>query len=110
MPSKRVRRQKKIGEARGVYPAEEQSSLVQSRAKQDKLLLKDWEWVQANRPKLEKEHAGRWIAVAGRQIVGTGARLSTAMRQARKAGFERPFVTGFKAAEYQDMLEVPHWL
>lgn len=104
------KRQKRIREPRATYQAEKRSTVTQSRAKPDKRVLQDWQWVQENRPWLEKQYTGRWIAVSGKRMVGTGAKLSGAMKQARRAGIEHPFVTAFKAAKYRGMVEVPHWL
>ena len=72
--------------------------------------IEDWEWVQQEYARLSEEYAGRWIAVSGRRVVGASPRLATAVRQARKAGVEHPFVTAFKAAKYRRTLEVAHWL
>ena len=72
--------------------------------------LADWEWVRANRSWLEEEYAGRWIAVADLRVVGAGARLATALKQAKTQGVDHPLVTAFKAAKYRGMAEVPHWL
>lgn len=98
--------EKRLAEGRVLYRA--RGSSAKPRAKAG--TLPDWKWVQANRRKLERDYAGRWIAVSGRRIVGTGAKLSTAVRQARKAGVEHPFVTAFRATRYQDAARVPHWL
>ncbi len=69
-----------------------------------------WEWIRANRASLEQRYAGRWIAVSSGRIVGQGVKLATALRQARVAGVDHPFVTAFKAAKYRGAAEVPHWL
>jgi hypothetical protein len=70
-------------------------------------VVADWRWVEVNRERLEERYAGRWVAVDGERVVGAGVRLSTAMRQAKRAGIEHPFVTGFKKAEYRGAFEVP---
>ena len=92
---------KRIGEPRAVYETQRRSAA--------KRTVLDWEWVEENRSWLEKQYAGRWIAVSKERIVGVGVKLSTAMKQAKKAGVPQPFVTAFKAAKYRGMAEVPLW-
>lgn len=103
------KRQKRIREPRTMYETEQRLRAARSSVKPDKRVLLDWKWVQANRARLEKQYAGRWIAVSGQRIVGVGVKLSTAKRQAEKAGVPQPFVTAFKAAKYRGMVEVPLW-
>ena len=70
----------------------------------------EWEWVSANRRRLEKEYAGRWVAVADKSVVGSGRRLATALKQAKALGISHPFVTAFRSAKRRDVREVAHWL
>jgi hypothetical protein len=92
-------RKKGVNETRAAYRA--------GRARPSDAVVADCRWVEANRERLEERYAGCWVAVAGERVVGAGVRLSTAMRQAKRAGIEHPFVTGFKKAEYRGAFEVP---
>lgn len=69
----------------------------------------DWGWLQVHWAELEREFAGRWIAVGDSRVVGTGVRLSTAMKQAAKRGHDHPLVVAFKSAKYRDAVEVAEW-
>ena len=105
----RSKRQSRIRESKVAYRARQKMG-VRATAKEVPFALEDWEWVQQEYARLSEEYAGRWIAVSGRRVVGASPRLATAVRQARKAGVEHPFVTAFKAAKYRRTLEVAHWL
>jgi transposase InsO family protein len=95
-------RKERVKETRAAYRAR--------RARPADAVVADWQWVEMNRERLEERYAGRWIAVAGERVVGAGVKLPTAIRQAKKAGIEHPFVTAFRKAEYRGAIEVPHWL
>ena len=94
-------RKERVKEARAAYQP--------GRTRLSDTAVAEWQWVEANRERLQQQYAGRWIAVAGERIVGAGMKLSTAMRQAKSAGVEHPFVTAFKKAEHRGASEVPHW-
>jgi hypothetical protein len=96
------RKEERVRETRASYrPKREQPSSSEAT---------EWQWIEANRERLQEQYAGRWIAVADERVVGAGVKLSTAMRQAKRAGIEHPFVTAFKKAEHRGAVEVPHWL
>ena len=99
-------RRKSIREPRAVYGTRQRVATQRMRKRPQP----DWEWIRANRAWLEGQYAGRWIAVADAQVVGAGARLATALKQARTQGADHPFVIAFKAAKDRDAVEVAHWL
>ena len=96
---------------------EPHTSYKVSRVKRERLAARreegstaaDWDWLQTHWAELEREFSGRWIAVADSRVVGTGVRLSTAMKQAAKRGHDHPLVVAFKSAKYQDAVEVAGW-
>lgn len=99
-------RRKNIREARAVYQTRQSRVAGRSRMERAGRVQPDWQWVQANRARLEEQYAGRWIAVADAGIVGTGSRLATALKQAKAQGIDHPFVVAFKTAKYRDAVEV----
>ena len=102
MGEQQERPKERVRETRAAYRA--------GGARSSDAVVTDWQWLEANRERLEERYAGRWIAVAGERVVGAGVKLPTAIRQAKKAGIEHPFVTAFRKAEYRGAIEVPHWL
>lgn len=50
------------------------------------------EYFLALRERWSREHPRAWVAVVGRDIVAIGADLTIAMKQARLAGHDHPFV------------------
>jgi len=95
------RREERVRETRAAYRAKG-GHLSSTEAK-------EWLWIEANRERLQEQYAGRWIAVAGEQVVGAGINLATALRQAKKKGHSEPFITAFKRAEHRGSAEVAHW-
>ena len=99
MGEQQEQRKKRVKETRAAYGA--------GSARPSGAVVADWQWLEANRERLEERYAGRWVAVAGERVVGAGVNLSTTMRRAKRAGIECPFVAAFKKAEYRGAFEVP---
>ena len=108
MGSRRVS-QKRVGEARTPYKVK-RAPLPARFRKGAGSTSTDWDWIRKHRSKLEVQFAGKWIAVADGRVVGTGVRVTTAMKQAAKQGYDHPLVMAFKSRRYRDAFEVAGWL
>lgn len=104
------RRAKRVRDVRTQYEPGTSAKRPPSAATRSPLLPTDWLWVQAHRDELEDKYAGRWIAVSKKAVVGSGVRLSTALRQAQASGATDPFVTAFRPRRLRKMPVVPQWL
>ena len=51
------------------------------------------DWVSRNLDRLRGQYAGRWIAVAGDQVVANAASLPDLLQQVEQANVQQPFVT-----------------
>src|SRR3990172_7948179 len=100
---------KRIREPRAVYEATKRPATERSTAELDTRGRADWNGVQANRVRLEKQYAGRWIAVAKKRVVGDGVRLASALRQAKAKGVDHPLAMAFRPARLRDAVVVPLW-
>jgi hypothetical protein len=59
------------------------------------------EWYERNQDWLEKEHAGKWIAIKEDKLIAVGDSLDAVMDEAQWKDIARPFVTGVKRKELQ---------
>ena len=113
---KKKPRQKRVAEPSAPYRVarkrETNAVSAPPRRKQDRQEWNraEWEWVRRNRRRLQDEYAGKWIAVANQEVVGSGKLLSTALRQARARGFNHPFVEAYRRKELRGLPEVAQWL
>jgi hypothetical protein len=98
-------KERKVGEAEAVYAAEAHEESHRS----DPDLLADFQWLQANQRRLEVEYAGKWIAVADGKVVGSGVRLTTAMKRAKANGYEQPLIHGFRPAHLRGKVIIGSW-
>jgi hypothetical protein len=100
-----AKKERKVAEAKAAYalgrPIEPISNGVGDET---------WQWFLANESRLENEFAGQWIAVADCRVVGSGVRLTTAMRRARTNGYDHPLVHGFRPRHLQDKAIIGCWL
>jgi hypothetical protein len=64
-------------------------------------MAEEMHWLDQNRPRLEKQYPGKFIAVFGSELVGIGDSMKEAADQARAKGIERPLLDGLKSLEYQ---------
>ena len=103
------RKQIRIAESKVAYRAGRKGG-ARALSKEPPFPLEDWEWIQKHHARLSEEYAGRWIAVAQREVVGEGVRLATALRRAKVRGYEHPLVMAFRPASLKDTVEVAHWL
>jgi hypothetical protein len=60
-------------------------------------------WLGENETWLEKQYPGRWIAIAGCQLVGLGDTPEDAESQAAAKGHEAPLIAALRRADYQDI-------
>src|SRR5260370_42199735 len=55
------------------------------------------EWVSRHLDHLRAQYPGRWIAVAGDQVVGNASSLPDLLQQVEQANVQQPFVTQIPA-------------
>jgi hypothetical protein len=70
---------------------------------------KELEWYEKNRSWLEKEHAGKWIAIKGDKLIAAGDTLDSVLDEAEVKGIKHPLVTGVRRKELQGIPMIRRW-
>jgi hypothetical protein len=73
------------------------------KPKRATFMAEEMRWLGENEPWLEKKYPGKWIAIAGAQVVGLGDTPEDAERQAAAKGHNAPLITALRRADYQDI-------
>jgi hypothetical protein len=57
------------------------------------------DWLYENQEWLEREHAGKWVAIKGKALLAVGDSLAAVMEEADAKGVEMPLVTVIRRRE-----------
>jgi hypothetical protein len=68
-------------------------------------------WIEDNKHWLEREHAGKWIAVSGYALIAVGSDAADVMAKARAQGVELPLldVVPNQEAQASIVIRSPRW-
>lgn len=55
------------------------------------------DWISRHLPELEKQYAGKWIAVFDCEVIAASTSISEVLEEVRALGIENPFVTQIPA-------------
>jgi hypothetical protein len=66
-------------------------------------------WLHRNRPRLEQEIPGKWVAIKGSEIVAIGDGADEVADQAESKGIKRPLLAAIRSKEYQGVMMFPSW-
>ena len=78
---------------------------IKRSTKHEKKML----WLGENRPSLEANYPGMWVAISDEGLAGVGESSQEAMKEAEDKGFTDVLIAGVKRLEYQGKILIRRW-
>jgi hypothetical protein len=66
-------------------------------------------WLGEHRKELERDYPGEWVAVEGSRLIAHGRDLRAVLQEAKEKGVEKPFLSGVRGKEWQDVMIIRRW-